>query len=346
MSSGADLVVAHVGHTGTDADRDRWLAARLWFRRAVPALERRYRDTDGGVLRQDYIDLNGEPRRDFLAEDARYDVVITHDLWGFTRVTGAAAGAEASGPTACSSLHAAEGWRRRLVATGASYIFMFGPHLNASTLGRALPGYRCLDIGLASYLDVFASQSATVGSESRAPIRYRDMAAERLSHLDELSQNEALDLSFSALGSEGVRHLARMNRLSDLRLTGTPVADADLAQVVASGGLRKLDLDETAVGDEGLRHVGRLPRLECLSLNHTRVEDAGLAHLEGTRQLEWLSLVGTKVTDAGLERLRPLGNLRYLSIVDTGVTSRGVEELRRALPQCTIDFDGGESDQP
>ena len=36
MSSGP--AVAHVGYTGTDTDRDRWLAARLWLKRVDPAL--------------------------------------------------------------------------------------------------------------------------------------------------------------------------------------------------------------------------------------------------------------------------------------------------------------------
>ena len=342
-----DLTVAHVGHTGTDADRDRGLAIRVWLRRADSRLYAKWeRLRQGGgdgdaVLREDHIDLRGNPPRDFLTEETRYDLVVTHNLWGFPELSGGADPTRASsaGPGACSPRHDREAWRRRLASCGARYVFMVGPHFNASYLGTDLPGYRCLRVGASSFFDVFASLSVGIAIESpQQPIRYRDMTAARLRHLDELSQNEALDLSYTELGAEHVERLGAMRRIQDLRLTGTAVSDGDLAQIAASGELRKLDLDETAVGPTGLRHLRSLVHLECLSLNHTNVDDAGLEHLCALPRLEWLSLVGTAVSDSGLARLRSLENLRYLSIVDTRVSAGGVERLRGALPACAVDF--------
>ena len=139
------------------------------------------------------------------------------------------------------------------------------------------------------------------------------MTAARLRHLDELCQNEALDLSYTAFGAEHLDHLGAMRHLQDLRLTGTPISDADLVRIAEREGLRKLDLDETAVGEPGLRHVARLARLECLSLNDTNVDDAGLEHVRALPHLEWLSLVGTAVSDRGLAHLASMASLRYLS---------------------------------
>src|SRR5580692_8838317 len=76
------VAVAHVGHTGTDQDRDRWLATGIWLDRVDRTFFHRIRASeDSGSLHCDVIDLNGCPRRDFLCERDRYDIVIMHYLW-------------------------------------------------------------------------------------------------------------------------------------------------------------------------------------------------------------------------------------------------------------------------
>ena len=57
---GGAVRVAHVGFTGSDDDRDRTLAARLWLGRNDPTFAQR-------PWVPDAIYLNGPPRRDFLA---------------------------------------------------------------------------------------------------------------------------------------------------------------------------------------------------------------------------------------------------------------------------------------
>jgi hypothetical protein len=312
----------------------------LWLQRVDSGLEARWnqlRADECAPFREDYLDLNRVPATDFLAVNTCYDLVVTHNLWGFPELSGPADSPARTGPTACSPLHGIGAWRRRLAGCGARYIFMFGPHFNASYLGRSLRGYRCFEVGTSGGLDVFVSRAAEIASDApQRPITYRDKNAARLRHLGELSLNQALDLSYTALESAHVDQVAAMPDLQDLRLAGTAVTDADLARLAGCACLRKLDLDDTTVGTGGMSHLARLAGLECLSLNHTKVDDDGLGHLQALTRLEWLALVGTPVSDRGLAQLRSLDSLHYLSIVDTRATSAGTDRLRRALPSCTI----------
>jgi hypothetical protein len=332
--------VAHVGYTGTDADRDRWVAARAWLSRVDPALSTQLEEARiQGLLREDHLDLRGVPPRDFLAEDGRYDVVLTHFLWGDPDF----AGRDPSGPTACSPLHTPDAWRRRLALSGARYVFMFGPHFNGASLDHSIPGYTPHEVTTRSSLTVFASPDR--GAPAEVPdleLRFEDLAEARLARLGELGDNHHLDLSESEVSGEHVEQIAAMKRLTSLSLAATRITDGDLARLCATLDLTRLDLDGTGVGPAGLAHVGRLARLRCLSLNDTRVDDTGLAHLRGLGDLEWLSLVGTAVGDRGIEVLAALDNLKYVSLVGTRASAGAVAALARALPACDINFDTGD----
>lgn len=338
--AGSSPAIAHVGWTGTDADRDRWLAASLWLRRNDRSFARRLcAGRDHGALSEDCIDLNGSPPRDFLAEDAGYDVVLTHHLWGYP---GLATAADA-GPTACSPHHSPAAWRRRLRSSGARYLFLFGPHFNAGNLDECVPGYICFLVPALTFLGVFAALSPrrrTFGAPTR-PITSVDMTRARLCSLSELRMNAYLDLSYTNVRRGHLEQLKVMPHLENLRLVGTGIADADLELVVPSHGLKTLDLDKTRISNAGLSHVKKLAHLECLSLNHTKVDDAGLQHLRALGKLTWLSLVDTAISDRGLDHLQEIPSLRSLALVQTRVTPSGLEALQRALPACAIAFGSG-----
>src|ERR1700691_6180378 len=126
----AKLRIAHVGFTGTDDDRDRWLAARIWLGRDKNSF---FHGDDGCTntrFQHDPIDLRANPPRDFLSEQAFYDIVITHNLWALPGRGPAVSG----GPTVCSPLHSPSAWKRRLQLSRAERIFMFGADFNAANL--------------------------------------------------------------------------------------------------------------------------------------------------------------------------------------------------------------------
>jgi hypothetical protein len=343
MSNGAatvsqhrGLTIAHVGDTGADDDRDRWLAVEIWLERADRPFYERIRTSQAdGCLRHDLIDLNGSPPRDYLCERGPHDVVITHNLWG----PPAGSEAEARGGAASSPWHNPSAWRRRFEISGACYLFMFGTDFNAGALSAFIPGYECFDVPAVPMLSVFALRSCHRASDHLSQsITYRDMTAARLRGLPELRMNVGLDLSYTEARGEHLTQLREMVQLEDLRLVGTAISDGDIGHITQSSGLRRLNLDATAVSDAALVHLKELARLECLSLNDTKIGDTGLCHLRELRNLKWLSLINTVVGDAGLDHLTGLKNLESLSLVGTKVTASGVQKMRARLPDCTIDF--------
>jgi hypothetical protein len=333
-TTGGGITIAHVGYSGTDDDRDRRLAVDVWIRRNDTDMLRRLQATAGERPKEDLIDLNCSPSRDFLAENQRYDIVVIHNLWGFP----GASSLNDSGATACSPLHNASAWRNRLNDAAACYIFMFGRHFTPACLETLPVDYECFRVPALAVLSILAKTGRNLDrATATQPITLHDMSSARLRSLPALSANEILDLSFTNLRSKDIARLTTMPRLTNLSLAQTNVADRDLARIVQSKGIRTLNLDDTSVSDEGIEHVSTLRHLQCLSLNNTRVGDCALAHLRSSQTLEWLSLVGTDVGDAGLELLTKIQSLRYLSLVNTRVTPSKVAALRNALPECWTD---------
>jgi hypothetical protein len=330
------IEIAHVGHTGTDEDRERWLQIGIWLRRNDDDLYRAWFETgSGGAVAEEFIDLNGAPSRDFLSEDYGYDVVVTHNLWGFPNESEIGG----SGPAACSIHHGIERWRKRLQGSGARYIFLFGTDFNAGDLGLTLAGYDCYFVSSACFMTALVSRD--LSGKLAAPeedISFRDMASARLQRLPELLQNRSLDLSYAGVTGVQLVLLKGMAHLEDLRLVGTRITDDDLALIGQCPSIRKLNLDGNSISGTGVAHLRELRELEALSLNESKIECDSLKHLEHFTRLQWLSLVGTGIGDDGLHYLASIKCLRTLILVGTRVTTEGVERLRRALPQCAIDF--------
>jgi hypothetical protein len=328
-AAAANFTVAHVGYTGTDDDRDRWLAASIWLDR-TNGFGGPGRNHSDRSFHHDPIDLRGQPPRDFLAERSCYDVVITHNLWGMP----AYSPSDASSGAACSPLHSPETWRQRFQASRARYIFMFGSDFNAANLYDPIPGYECLSVPFRSLLNVFVLDT---GAASQAqPIDCTDMSKARLAALPALRMNRTLDLSYTDVGGEHLIQLRAMPNLEELRLVGTPLSDADMVHVAQGTELKVLVLDNTQISNAALSRLKRLRHLECLSLNHTAIGDEGISQLRELRGLKWLSLIETGITDRGLSSLQGMSNLEWLCLVNTRVTAAGIEKIKGALPTCSV----------
>jgi hypothetical protein len=148
------LSVAHVGHVNAFDDQVRWQSIRDWLRENDPAYFARLNgEEEAGILEQHYVDLNGDPPRDFLAEQTLHDVVITHHLWG-EMLSGYAI---RTGGVAQSPLHSVAHWHRRLAETGARYVFLAGRGFNLATLGGQVPGYEHVVFLGAGFINVLRS---------------------------------------------------------------------------------------------------------------------------------------------------------------------------------------------
>ncbi|MGO9600262.1 MAG: leucine-rich repeat domain-containing protein [Isosphaeraceae bacterium] len=147
-----------------------------------------------------------------------------------------------------------------------------------------------------------------------------------------------VDLSGSAVANDDLAVLKTLGKLEALSLRGTRITDAGVPHIAAAGKLRNLDLDQTQVTDAGLASLTGLTSLRGLFLAKTQITDAGLPQLNSLTKLWALSLRGTKVTDAGLLHLGRMSNLRLIELTDTMVTEAALAKLRGDLPHARIDF--------
>ncbi len=153
------------------------------------------------------------------------------------------------------------------------------------------------------------------------------------------------------VSGQGLEHLEKNLKLSELYAAGTTLDDDAVAVLAGLPALRKLRLSQTTVGTEGLAALDKLPledldvseassindetlavigkmkSLKRLNLWRDTVTDAGLEHLAGLTQLEWLNVDNTHLTDAGLPYLKNMTSLKFLHLGSTGVTDEGMPAL-------------------
>jgi hypothetical protein len=138
---------------------------------------------------------------------------------------------------------------------------------------------------------------------------------------------QMLRLSGTKISDAGLAQLFSgvMSRLQ----SGTKISDAGLARLAPLQALRELDLSKTQIGDSGLAQLGHLSGLSKLNLYTTRVTDAGLDHLQALKSLTWLNLDNTPVSDAGLAKLEPLVQLEFLHLGRTQITDAGLKSVMK-----------------
>jgi len=125
-------------------------------------------------------------------------------------------------------------------------------------------------------------------------------------------------------------------REANLRLLGTNVTDATVANLKEVLGLVDLNLAQTKVTDAGLNSISGLVNLTRLHLELTSITDAGLAQLKNLSNLSYLNLYGTAVTDQGLDNLTGLKKLKNLYVWQTKVTDAGIAKLKQSIPGLEV----------
>jgi hypothetical protein len=112
---------------------------------------------------------------------------------------------------------------------------------------------------------------------------------------------------------------------------GPAIGDQTLAALLPAAKEEMMDLRlaGTAVTDAGLANLGSCSKLRCLILRNTQVTDGGLASLAGCKSLWILDLAETQLTDAGLALVANCPELRMLALQKTAVTAAGLAALAR-----------------
>jgi hypothetical protein len=125
----------------------------------------------------------------------------------------------------------------------------------------------------------------------------------------------------------GVRELAGLSSLIDLKLGSTRLTNEGVRIVTKLSGLRRLDLSKTSVGQSQLPSLLRLGQLETLDLDRSLVTDQDLDKFPAS--ISELSLRGTAITNDGVAHLGRLPKLARLDLSDTEVTGASVADLAR-----------------
>lgn len=116
----------------------------------------------------------------------------------------------------------------------------------------------------------------------------------------------ALDLGGSqTLTDDGLRHLARLPRLTHLDVSNTAITDRGLEVLRDLPALETINLGATRITDDGAALLALCHELEHVNLMWTRTGDGALRALAGKRKLRHL-LSGALVTDAGIPLLHEL----------------------------------------
>jgi len=126
-----------------------------------------------------------------------------------------------------------------------------------------------------------------------------------------------VDLSFTRITDEGLKHFASLPEIRFLRLHETSITQ--LENLGALPQLRELSISETQVDDEAAETLLRWPTLEYLAAAGTPLTDRALDTIVRLPKLNHLTLEGHRFSRAGLAKLAGMKNLRSLTLQETAV---------------------------
>ena len=164
-----------------------------------------------------------------------------------------------------------------------------------------------------------------------------------LADVARLTSLRSLDLTnCPALDGSGLGHVAPLNDLSCLYLSGTSVTDRGLQSL--RGGFLELSevklADCSRITDAALESLAQLPRLRMLDLTGTKVTGRGLRFFDGHKLLGALILGKTQLDDVGLATLSSLPALTSLDLSHTQLAGGAISRLKNCPRLETLSIAG------
>jgi|GEM_PF-4347001 len=161
----------------------------------------------------------------------------------------------------------------------------------------------------------------------RSSNRLRDGHLRLLNEVDHL---RSLDISHTRITDNGLREIARFDRLEVLNLNSVAsVTDEGLEILGGLHSLQSLNLENTKAGRKALQSALNCPRLSSLNVSHTSVTDVELARLLRNAPLVELDVCGTGVTDGVFVGEPPSQTLRSLSASFTTLTDESLKVISK-----------------
>jgi hypothetical protein len=168
-----------------------------------------------------------------------------------------------------------------------------------------------------------------------------------LVHLKELKNVERLNVCLTAVDDRGFEHLAGLTRMRRMVVCSSKVTGTGFAHCGGMKQLESINLHSSPASDDGLAAIGKLTSLKRLEIVHTKVTDTGLAHLAGLVNLEQLHVHGPETTANALPFLGKLKELYELDVYDRAASNETLTQIERlpklrllTLPGGIFDDDG------
>jgi hypothetical protein len=150
-----------------------------------------------------------------------------------------------------------------------------------------------------------------------------------------------------AFTGAGLAHLAVLPEFESLTLAGANTGDAAMAAIARLPRLTSLRLWHNLETADGLKALGGMTSLKRLTLGQrlpgrpakpASFTDATLADLARMTGLEELSLMEARLSGAALLALKDLPNLKKLTVSQVDTPAADIEKLKAALPKVAIDW--------
>lgn len=211
-----------------------------------------------------------------------------------------------------------------------------GVHINAPGLAYTVPNLEVLFVtyfnGSIQDLVLFAELKEFYCNE----VQFTETQLEQM-ELSVLSKLEILD--FSRCSAKGVPFETFAPNLKKLILLDSNVTGGDVSHIANLENLEMLDLSGTKISAASIKKISLLSKLKSLHLNGTNIRDAAFTSLAGLQNLEILELQNINLSLSDLKQLAFLTQLKLLNISglnNQNVDSTHIEALKEALPNCTI----------
>lgn len=137
-----------------------------------------------------------------------------------------------------------------------------------------------------------------------------------------------LDLSGTNVADNKLKFISRLKALKHLSLKNNPIRGDCLEHLSLSRNIRKLDLSSTFVEDDHIIFLKNLSNLETLDLSHTGITDNGIEKLTLLPKLNTLDLsYNPDFSDVGISHLVKIPSIQNLDVRSTSISNAGMIKL-------------------
>jgi hypothetical protein len=157
---------------------------------------------------------------------------------------------------------------------------------------------------------------------------------------------EEIKLRGGNLNDDGLKNLQQLKNLRSLNLALTQITDSGLEHIKANTNLERLNLSCTPISDAGMKHLQDLKNLKYLNLSKSNIGNDGLKSLGELKGLQTLDLSGTNITDKGVGQIKNLPDLRSLSLNNTEITDAALEQIKSVTSLNRIELGGTKVSKP